>query len=695
MNPLLIEVLVEEMPAKALLAEFKHILDKFHQALQNHQVDFKGDLRGYYAPTRLVLHALDFPTHIPAKQVEHFGPPLSVAMEDNQLNPIGQKFYTKLGLDPLQAFSTVLKNQKEVLHAILHSPPISTATLLDGILLEFLRSLDFGKSMAWGSVPERFIRPIHNLCVIFADEPVSLEACQQAYGCTARRATKIHAAKSFAYHETPSIEDYFQTLQKGFVILDPNKRQEKILHEIKTLEQEHGVQVQIDPELLEEVVAITAYPTALYGLFDRAFLDLPTEVTTTSMKEHQRYFATFKEGVLNNGFIVVSNAPLQHPQDFATILVGNQKVLRARLSDAVFFYQNDLEQSMEWENVAPALDKIAFMQGLGSLKDKVEREQKIALFLAQKYAPHAQESQEILQAKLLESLCLAKADLLSEVVYEFPELQGVMGSYYAKHHHKSPDICTALKEQYYPIAEGAPLPSTFLSALLALSIKLDSLLALFSVGKIPTGSKDPFALRRACNGVLRICLHYNLPFNLQADLQMLGTHYAPFDLSLLREFMLERLSHVLSVKSPNLYKSVLKGIEALGGQDYEICQLARKLYALQDFLDQVEDSRQLVSVFKRVANITQDIQQASNPDPHLFQDTSEQGLYEAYLNLQKSTFAHLGDKIHALFALKTPLELFFEKVLINDPNPQIQNNRKSLLFLICREFLSVADIKEL
>ncbi|CCB80251.1 glycyl-tRNA synthetase beta chain [Helicobacter bizzozeronii CIII-1] len=230
---------------------------------------------------------------------------------------------------------------------------------------------------------------------------------------------------------------------------------------------------------------------------------------------------------------------------------------------------------------------------------------------------------------------------------------------------------------------------------MALSIKLDSLLALFSVGKIPTGSKDPFALRRACNGVLRICLHYNLPFNLQADLQTLSAHYAPFDLSLLREFMLERLSHVLNAKSPNLYKSVLKGIEALGGQDYEICQMANKLYALQDFLDQVEDSKQLVSVFKRVANITQDTQHASNPDPCLFQDTSEQGLYEAYLNLQKSTFPQWGDKIHALFALKAPLELFFEKVLINDSNPQIQNNRKSLLFLICREFLSVADIKEL
>nr|WP_267891398.1 glycine--tRNA ligase subunit beta [Helicobacter bizzozeronii] len=694
MNPLLIEVLVEEMPAKALLAEFEHILDKFHQALQNHQVDFKGDLRSYYAPTRLVLHALDFPTHTPAKQIEHFGPPLSVAMSDHQLNAIGQKFYTKLGLDPAQAFSTAFKNNKEVLHAVVQSAPIATTTLLDGILLEFLRSLDFGKSMAWGSVPERFIRPIHNICVIFGADLVSLEACQQAYGCSAKRATKIHVAKSFAYHETPSIEAYFKTLQEGFVILEPNKRQEKILREIAALEQEHGVQVQIDPELLEEVVAITTYPTALYGLFDRAFLDLPTEVITTSMKEHQRYFATFKEGTLNNGFIVVSNAPLQHPQDFATILAGNQKVLRARLSDAVFFYQNDLKKSIEWEHVAPALDKIAFMQGLGSLKDKVGREQKIALFLAQKYAPNTQ-AQEVLQAQLLESLHLAKADLLSEVVYEFPELQGVMGSYYAKHHHKSLEICTALKEQYYPIAEGAPLPSTFLGALLALSIKLDSLLALFSVGKIPTGSKDPFALRRACNGVLRICLHYNLPFNLQADLQTLSAHYDPFDLSLLREFMLERLSHVLGAKTPNLYKSVLKGIEALGGQDYEICQMANKLYALQDFLDQVEDSKQLVSVFKRVANITQDTQQASNPDPRLFQDTSEQGLYEAYLNLQKSTFTQWGDKIHALFALKVPLELFFEKVLINDPNPQIQNNRKSLLFLICREFLSVADIKEL
>lgn len=698
LNPLLIEVLLEEMPAKALLQEFTHMAEKFQQVLQNHQVSCGGNLECYYTPTRLVLHAPNFPIYTSATTTEHYGPPVSVGTQDGQLNAIGRSFYTKLKLDPEVAFQIATKNHKEVLYATLTSAPIPTATLLDAILLEFLRSLDFGKSMAWGDVQERFIRPIHNLCVLFGTDPIELSACTKAYGCSAKRATKVHVAKSFDAMDTPHVGCYFQVLKEGFVVLDQEQRRGKILQEIRALEEEYLIHVEIDPVLLDEIVAITSYPTALYGVFDPEFLSLPEEIITTSMKEHQRYFATFKDGMLHNGFIVVSNAPLRQPRDFALILAGNQKVLRARLSDAVFFYRNDLEKSMEWEDIAPALDQIAFVQGLGSLQDKIRREQTIALYLAEKHAARFNEPLGTLQKKALEALSLAKADLLSEVVYEFPELQGTMGYYYAKHHQKPMDICTAIKEQYYPISEGASLPSTLLSALVALSVKLDSLLALFSVKKIPTGSKDPFALRRACNGVLRICLHYQLPFNLHTDLQALldfTKNYHPFKIALLRDFMLERLTHILEPENPNLYRSVLKGIEALGRNDYDICQIAQKLRALQDFLNQAEDARVLVSVFKRVANITQDVPKPSLVDAQLFQDKSENQLYEAYSRLKSAHFVSISDKIHALFALRDPLEVFFERVLVNDANPKIRCNRKSLLSLICHEFLSVADIKEL
>ncbi|WP_104751530.1 glycine--tRNA ligase subunit beta, partial [Helicobacter baculiformis] len=566
---------------------------------------------------------------------------------------------------------------------------IPTPTLLDQMVFDFLHALDFGKSMAWGSIQERFIRPIHNICAIMGTTPLEMPLCARAYGCGTQACTKLHFARSFAWIPTPNIARYFEVLQEGGVILEPAKRRAKILEEIHALEQEHGVRVQINAKLLEEIIAITSYPTALYGRFDSTFLSLPPEIISTSMQEHQRYFSVFKGESLHNAFVVVSNTPLEHG-DFSQIIAGNEKVLKARLSDAVFFYQNDLKQSLEWGVIAQNLEKIAFIQGLGSLKDKVQREQHIATWLAHQYQPSAQPT-------LQEILALAKADLCSEVVYEFPELQGVMGSYYARHHLKDRAVCTAIQEQYLPVGENTPLPSTLLSALGALAIKLDTLLALFSIGKIPTGSKDPFALRRAANGVLRICLHYNLDFNLHTHVQALAGAYAPFDLETLRDFMLERFIHVLASQiahfNPTFYKAVLKGLKALHSDAYGVCEIARKVQALHAFFNQ-DRALELVAIFKRVANITQG-NTPSQVDLTLFKDPSEHALYHAYAHVARMEFGDFLDKLNALSLLKDPLERFFDRVLVNDPCLQTQHNRQGLLHLIYHEFLGVADIKEL
>ncbi|WP_240329536.1 glycine--tRNA ligase subunit beta [Helicobacter suis] len=687
---LLVEILLEEMPAKPLLQEFMHLKDKWQSVLKEYDLTSQTDF--YYTPTRLVLHAPNFPVATPTHTQEHFGPPLNVGMDGHVLNAIGQNFYQKLHLDPTTALQTATKGAKEVLYATTTTPSKPTATLLDTLLLNFLKSLDFGKSMAWGDVRARFIRPIHNICVIFNNQVIDLSACMQTFACSDKQATKLHFAKSFDYFKTPSVARYFRVLKEGLVLLDPKERREKILTEIYLLEQHHQIEVQINPDLLEEIIAITSYPTALYGQFDAKFLKLPAEIITTSMQEHQRYFATFKGGVLNNGFIVVSNTPLTRIQDFTEIIAGNEKVLRARLSDAVFFYHNDLNKPFNFKQCAHALDQIAFIQGLGSLKDKIKREQQIARHLVQKFMLEIEEEQ------VLEALSLAKIDLLSEVVYEFPELQGIMGSYYAKHHAYPSAICIAIKEQYLPAAENTPLPTTLLGALVSLSYKLDSLLSLFSIGKIPTGSKDPFALRRSCNGVLRICLQYQIPFNLESDLlalQNLG--YRPFDVKILRDFMLERFIHVLSQIPnfyPNLYKAVLQGIETLNQGDYEICQIDAKVRALIAFFEKTQ-TKEFVAVFKRVANITQDYKDTKPVDPDLFIDSSEVELFTAYHKLEATHFTSLQDKIHALFALKEPLEVFFDRVLVNDTNQNIQQNRKGLLWLVYRAFLGVAEAKAL
>ncbi|BCZ18534.1 Glycyl-tRNA synthetase subunit beta GlyS [Helicobacter sp. NHP19-012] len=682
---LLVEILLEELPAKPLLQEFPHMLDKWQTLLSAH--DLSTDTRLHYTPTRLVLHAPNFPTHTPTSTQEFFGPPVAVGVTDNALNAIGQGFYTKLNLEVPRMWQTATKNNKEVLYACMQIAPKPTTPLLDSLILNFLQALDFGKSMAWGEVKARFIRPVHNICVLFGSDEVPLPLCQETFLCTTKRATKLHFSKGFGWHKTPNIDAYFDTLEQGKVILDPKAREVKILNEIHALEQEHGFKVQVDSDLLAEVVAITSYPTALYGKFDPTFLSLPPEITTTSMQEHQRYFAIFKEGVLHAGFIVVGNTPLDNPTDFKDIVAGNEKVLKARLSDAMFFYENDLKSPFRPQNTG--LEQIAFVQGLGTLASKVQREQTIGQALAQKYAPNLQED-------LKEALSLSKLDLLSEVVYEFPELQGIMGGYYAKAKGYKESVCTALKEQYLPSAENAPLPSSLLGALVSLSHKFDSLLALFSVGKIPTGSKDPFALRRACNGILRICLHFNLPLDLQIDTQELAKNYQSFNTALLRDFALERLSHILENipgYSLNIYKAVLSGIAQSQGA-YEVCQIAQKVQALATFLETTQ-TREFVAVFKRVANITQNYKPDLEPSPKLFKDPSEHALYNAFYALQARKFKDYLEQLHALFALKEPLEVFFDNVLVNDPDLAVQNNRKSLLGAIYRAFLGIAEAKEL
>ncbi|WP_104749884.1 glycine--tRNA ligase subunit beta [Helicobacter cynogastricus] len=684
---LLIEILVEEMPAKPLLHELPNIPQKFYDSLEKHGLGSTA-LEVFYTPTRLVLYAPSFPTHTLSITEEFFGPPLDIGTNIEKegtrtLNPVGLKFYAKLNLPP--NLEVGMKNNKEVLYATKRTQPIPTATLLDDILLHFLGALDFGKSMAWGALKARFIRPIHNLCVIFGSEDIDLSACTSTYGCSAKRATKLHFSKGFDYHNTPDISTYFKTLEEGFVILDPLKRRARILDQIHALESQHDMRVEVDPELLEEIIAITAYPTALYGQFKAHFLQLPAEIATTSMQTHQRYFPTFKDSSLHHGFVVVSNLPSKG--DFSQIIAGNEKVLKARLSDAIFFYQNDLQTSLEWEVVSSKLEQISFMQGLGSLKDKVEREQRVGAWLVDRYG---EESMRPLVQKILE---LAKADLCSEVVYEFPELQGVMGGYYAKHHNHPQEVCQAIQEQYLPTSENAPLPSSLLAALSALAIKLDTLLSLFSVGKIPTGSKDPFALRRACNGILRICLHYQLDFNLSGDLQAIARFYAPFEWTLLQDFILERFTHVLGDFNPSFYKAVLKGLQTLKSENYGVCQIAHKVQALHAFFAQ-ENTADLVAIFKRVANITQ-LDTLPQTNPALFTDPSEHALYETYENIVRMEFSNFLDKLKALSHLKQPLESFFERVLVNDPNLQVQNNRKGLLALIYHAFLNVADIKDL
>ncbi|GAA9732052.1 glycine--tRNA ligase subunit beta [Helicobacter pylori] len=695
-DELLVEILVEELPAQALLNEYKEMPKKLHALFQKHALEV-GNIEIFYTPRRLCLLVKDFPLLTQETKEEFFGPPVEIACNNKDktqgLNALGLGFYQKLGLKDHQHFQTAFKNNKEVLyHAKIHAKE-PTKDLIMPIVLEFLEGLNFGKSMRWGSVEKSFIRPIHNICVLFNGENFN-DIEVKEYGFKTKQATKVHRQEGFDFIQVDSPKAYFEVLEKNHVILDPKKREAKILQEIKELETKHRIIVEIDRDLLDEVVAITEYPSALLGEFDKAFLKLPSEIITTSMKENQRYFAAFNQKsqespTLHNGFIVISNAINKDKQK---IIAGNQKVLKARLSDAVFFYENDLKKPLD---NAP-LESVVFVQGLGTLKDKMEREAIIAEYLTQKYASSLNMPLEKALELVGRAVRIAKADLLSEVVYEFSELQGIMGYYYALKQNENELVALSVKEQYLPASENAPLPSSVFSAIVALSLKLDSLFSLFSVGKIPSGSKDPFALRRLSFGLLKIVAHYGLGFDLKADLKNLFEKvgvYQSFDLEVLEKFLLERFNNLIDC-NPSIIRSVLNTNER------DIVKIIQKVKALKRFLDDPKNAQKkelLFSAFKRLANINKDRNpnESSEFSISLFKELQEHALFEAFNAIKTSAFESLDSKIEAYFGLHAPLEEYFKSVLVMDKDVEIQKNRKNFLWSVYQSFLEIGDIKEI
>lgn len=389
------------------------------------------------------------------------------------------------------------------------------------------------------------------------------------------------------------------------------------------------------------------------------------------MKENQRYFPVFQGDKLSNHFVVVSNALTD---DYSKVIAGNERVLKPRLSDAMFFYKNDLKRGLKTDG----LELVQFMDGLGTVADKIDREEKIALYLANKFGVDGE--------KISQAIRLAKADLTSEMVYEFTELQGLMGHYYAKALNLDSDVCLAIKEQYMPVGEGSELPSSIFSAIVAMAIKLDTLIGLFSVGKIPTGSKDPFALRRAVNGIVRIVLEFDLPFDIDEMIKGLSGGYKEFDLKQLKAFMLERIS-----KSIDMNPSIINAVLASGEND--IVKIFKKCEALNSIVSG-SDFKDISITFKRVANISKDVSNF-DVDEDKFELDEEKNLYKKFKEITSKNYESYEDNLKALFSLKELLDNYFDKVMVNSDDVSLKNNRLATIGQIYNSFKEIADIKEI
>lgn len=659
---LLIEIGVEELPAIPLLKTIESIKNTWEAVLCEYNL--QSEFEFYYTPRRLVLFHAEFAEFQKDSFIEIIGAPRSVAFKDGKITAAGQSFLAKAGISEAQIEFKEIKGKEVLYHKALKKGEKSV-NLLGFMIKKWLESLNFGKAMRWGRGEFEFIRAVRSLVCVLGDESVDFEA----FGVKSAMKSFVHRSVSYEALDFKGISDYFSLLKNNFVILDQNERKSKILAEFKDIERKFGVKIADDDELLSEVVAITEYPSAILGGFEKDFLQIPSEVIILSMRENQRYFSVFRDENLANNFICVSNAICENADK---IIAGNERVLKARLSDAMFFWQNDLKTGLQPKKLADTI----YLKGLGTLADKAKREFEVARALCDVYKMG--DLDEISRA-----ITYAKADLQSQMVYEFPELQGVMGSYYAKAANFSDQVCLAIREQYLPKGENDAMPSAKFSSIVALANKLDTLMGLFSLNLIPTGTKDPYALRRGANGLIKIVLNLGEKFDLREILNKIAPNYAKFDLAKLENFIFERLF--------TLYNANASFINAvLSSQNTEIISIDASIKTLIN-LSKKADFSENFSTFKRLANIA--VKGSGEVNEKLFETSEEKALFTAFKKIDLN--AEVSVVLNALFGLKPEIDAFFDKVMINVENAALKNNRQVLVRSIYEAFLNIADIKEL
>lgn len=678
-QPLLIEIGVEELPAIPLLKIVKNIEKSWQNLLDEYKLSCEFEF--IYTPRRLVLKHAAMPEKQEDQTIELMGPPVVAAFKDGEPTKAAEGFARKCGVT-VDELGRADNNGREVLYFKKEEKGAETASLLQEMLVKWIASMAFGKMMRWGSRSDEFIRPIRWLQVRMGHLSVAVEL----FGVQSDTKTYVHRMVNYDAVEVPTIDAYEKILAEGAVTLYPKEREAAILEQFDALEASEGIFIERDADLLAEVVAITENPKALVGKFDEMFLELPPEVIITSMKEHQRYFPVFEGGKITNKFVVVSNA---YTDDYSKVVAGNERVLKPRLADGLFFYRNDLKAGLSTEG----LEKVQFIDGLGTLKDKIKREKRIAMRLLGLYMERveAESNKEnvALEKAMDRAVELAKADLMSEMVYEFTELQGLMGYYYAKALGEEEVVYNAIKEQYMPVGEGAELPSSVFSGIVAMAIKLDTLIGLFSVGMIPTGSKDPFALRRAVNGIVRIVTEFDLAFNIEDVITLLKDEYAAFDTQLLSDFIIERIN-----KSLDANPSVIAAVFASGERD--INEISKKVAALNEIVSS-DVFKEQFSTFKRVANISKDVDLDApmKIDTTLFAEDAEVSLYTAYEKVINATYKDYKEELEALFGLKRELDAYFDDVMVNTEDEALKNNRLNTIGSIYKTFRDIADIKEI
>jgi glycyl-tRNA synthetase beta chain len=701
---LFLEIGTEEIPAAFLpkaMADMESIITK---ELKSARLTF-GEIKTFATPRRLALVVKDVAPVQPDAEITETGPATNVAFSpDAALTRAGEGFLRGKGWDgsslhidvkaPSPGVIGTFDNARiELVDAgkVLKVAVVRTETgrpayeLLSEILPRLIMNIPFRKSMRWGDQDVRFARPVHWIVALFDGIVVPFSFGNIESGCVSR-GHRFMADNPFPVRD---FDHYLTECERHFVIPDPGRRKEIIRRETHRVAKASGGQLLPDEGLLDEVTFLVEYPSAVHGTFDRNFLAVPKEVLITSMRSHQRYFSVIDgEGKLLPVFITIPNTLAEDP---SVVVKGNERVLRARLSDARFFFDEDKKTSLETR--VEALKNVVYQQKLGTSYEKMERFRQLAQWLST-------EIKNSVADKVYRAATLCKADLVTGMVGEFPEVQGIMGREYALHDGEDAEVADAIAEHYLPTQAGGELPSSDIGAFVSLADKMDTICGCFGVGLIPTGSADPYALRRSALGIINIILDkgYRIPLDsfIRSSLDLLESKITR-DLKDVHKDVLEFFKgRFVNLSADRFPGDVVDAVVAVSFDD--LVDAESKIAALSEFKRR-PDFEHLAVAFKRVCNIVKGGVDES-VDEGLFQEDAERQLYTAWLCVTKSAGEKMAGRdylaaLSEIATLKGAVDSFFDTVMVMSDDAKVRTNRLALLTGIARLFANIADFAKI
>jgi glycyl-tRNA synthetase beta chain len=678
MADLLLELFSEEMPARMQVRSVEQLQELTVAALKAARLEH-GTVEVFSTPRRLAIMVRNLPASQPDRTVERKGPKVSAPEQAIQ------GFCASVGMSK-DKLTVETVGKDAIYFAVSEEKGMNTAVALKSLLEQVISSIHWQKSMRWSNFDAQWVRPLRSILCVFDNAIIPL----QWHHITASNLTKGHRFMSGDDIKITHPSEYETRLQQAYVIANRSVRKAQIAEQMLALAKAKHLHVKEDEGLLEEVTGLVEYPVAVMGSIDAKYLNLPPEVLVLEMRHHQKYFAlTQKDGTIAPYFITIAN--IKSSDDGAQIRAGNERVLRARLDDGVFYYDQDTRKTLDvW---AEKLSDIIFHKQLGTIADKVERIKPLAAFLAV-FVPHANITH------VLRAAALCKADLGAGMVGEFPELQGIMGQYYAKAQGEPPAVSKAIAEHYMPVGAQDSVPNAPEAIALSLADKLDSLVSLFSAGEVPTGSKDPFALRRAALGIIRIIREHSLRIHLNAAISK-ATQPLKGNQDILQQqifaFIIERLK--VSMKTEHIRHDVIDAVISNGDDD--VMRIIHRAEALQAFLD-TADGANMMTAIKRAYNILrkEEEKDAITYDADMRQTLlsadAEIALYDA-LCITKTPFEkHIKkeeyrDAMHTISRIREPLDAFFTEVMVNVDDASLRENRLHLLAMLRELCQTIAD----